>query len=173
MSLFDAIGASRQTLLLSGLLMATLASCQVRPLYETVEPGTVRPLASIAIDPADDRVEQEVRNNLIFLASGGAGEAKNAAYQLDLNVSVRNIGVLLEKSSDTARAGRIVVSASYSLSRTGTGEVVASGNRSVVALVDFSSQEYARIRATSDAEDRGARELAEIIYADLASNLER
>ena len=50
---------------------------------------------------------------------------------------------------------------------------VKTGKRRTVALVDYPDQEFAKIRATRDAEDRAARELAELIRADIAAWLGR
>jgi LPS-assembly lipoprotein len=163
----------RQGLGISALALTLgLAGCQVRPLYAT-DGGTDAALKSIAFSDADDRVELEVRNQLIFLAAGGAGEPGNPLYDVELNVKERNVGVLVELSSDQPRAGRIVLVADFTLKRRATGEVLKTGRRSTVALVDFSQQEFAKIRATRDAENRAARELAELIRADLASWLGR
>ena len=159
-------------LALAGLLALAAAGCQVRPLYGT-DSQVQENLASIAFSPADDRVEQEVRNQLIFLTSGGAGEPSNPAYYVDMDVKVRNVGVLLEISSDTPRAGRIEVKATFSLKNVATGEILKSGRRIAVALVDFPDQQFAKIRATRDAENRASRELAELIRADLAAWLGR
>lgn len=152
--------------------LGLLSSCQVRPLYSTGS-GVQEALGSIEYSQADDRVELEVRNNLIFLTGGGAGEPAKPDYQVELNVKSRVIGVLLEMSSDDARAGRVEVSADYTLRRSGSDDVLKSGHRSAVALVDFPSQEFARLRAVRDAENRASRELAEIIRADLAAALGR
>ncbi|HTO31460.1 MAG TPA: LPS assembly lipoprotein LptE [Pararhizobium sp.] len=151
-----------------------IAGCQVRPLYS--EGSTGKPalaLASIEISDADDRVEQDVRNALIFLTSGGAGEPTNPVYHMALNVTSTANGVLYDQESDTAGAARVVVRADYNLTQTATGETVRSGNRSAVALVDFSKQEFAKLRALRDAEKRAAKELAEIIRADIAAALGR
>lgn len=173
MLLSDGTGLSRLAKLVAGIaLFGALAGCQVRPLYSTGA-GTDTKLAAVAISEADDRVEQQVRNDLIFLFAGGAGEAQNAIYHLELNVSVRNIGVLIDVTDDIPRAGRIVVSADYNLTKTESGETLASGKRSTVALVDFPVQEFAKLRAVRDAENRAARELAELIRADIASALAR
>ena len=143
MLLSDGTGLSRFAKALAGVaLIGMLAGCQVRPLYSTTS-GSEGKLASVSISSADDRVEQQVRNDLIFLFSGGAGETQSALYHLELNVTVRKIGVLLDVRDDSARAGRIVVSADYNLVRTDSGETLASGKRSTVALVDFPVQEFA------------------------------
>lgn len=151
-----------------------LAACQVRPLYSEGPSGKASSaLASIKIADAEDRVGQDVRNRLIFLTSGGAGEPANAQYNLALKVTSDTQGVLFDQQADTAEAGRVVVRADYNLTRIDNGQTVRSGNRSAVALVDFSEQEFAKARAKIDAEKRAATELAEIIRADLAASLGR
>lgn len=166
--------AQRYAQLLAFSALAVLAGCQVKPLYSDGPQGKpAKALASIEISEADDRVEQEVRNALIFLTSGGAGEPATPEYKLALNVTSNVEGVLYNQKSDTAAAGRVVVMADYNLTRTATGETVRSGNRTAVALVDFPVQEFAKVRATRDGEKRASKELAEIIRADLAAALGR
>ncbi|OAP38882.1 hypothetical protein AU381_07120 [Sinorhizobium glycinis] len=162
------------SMLAGTLLLTTLAGCQVRPLYSDGPTGaTSAALGSIEISEADDRVEQEVRNTLIFLAAGGQGEPVNPQYHLALNVTHRTMGVLYDEAEDRAGAGRIVVKADYNLTRTATGETVKAGYRSAVALADFPEQEFAKVRAVRDAENRAAKELAELIRADIAAALGR
>ena len=173
MLLSDGTGLARLAKLAAGIaLVGVLAGCQVRPLFSTGA-GTDTKLAAVAISEADDRVEQQVRNDLIFLFAGGAGEPQASIYHLELNVEVRKVDVLTDIRTDVARAGRIVVSADYNLTKTESGETMASGKRSTVALVDFPAQEFAKSRAVRDAENRAARELAELIRADVASALAR
>ncbi|HXV29959.1 MAG TPA: hypothetical protein VD840_06485 [Sinorhizobium sp.] len=176
MSLSDKAGSRSRSIgaFASALLLTALAGCQVRPLYSEGSTGaTSAALASIEISEADSRVEQEVRNALIFLTSGGQGEPSNPQYHLALEVSRKTMGVLYDQASDRAAAGRIVVKADYNLTKTATGETVKSGNRLAVALVDFPRQDFAKIRAVRDGENRAAKELAEIIRADIAAALGR
>ncbi|MGB3877416.1 MAG: LPS assembly lipoprotein LptE [Shinella zoogloeoides] len=173
MLLSDGTGLSRLAKVLAGVALAgVLAGCQVRPLYSTAA-GTEGKLASVSISEATSRVEQQVRNDLVFFFGGGAGEAQNAVYHLEMDVNVRTVGVLNDAARDTARAGRVTVSADYNLTKADTGETLASGKRSAVAMVDFPTQEFAKLRAIRDAENRSARELAELIRADVASALAR
>ena len=173
MLLSDGTGLSRLAKVLAGVaLIGMLAGCLVRPLYSTPS-GTEGKLASISISEASDRVEQQVRNDLIFLFAGGAGEPQNAVYHLEMDVTVRTVGVLNDVRDDIARSGRVTVTADYNLTRADSGETLASGKRSAVAMVDFPAQEFAKLRAIRDAENRGARELAELIRADVASALAR
>jgi LPS-assembly lipoprotein len=175
MSWFEIEGRLRAKSMLAAVglpLLLLIGGCQVRPLYAT-DGRTEQALKSVAFSEAETRVELQLRNDLIFLASGGAGEPENPEYDVQMKVVERNVGVLLDLTTDLPRAGRIVLKADFTLKRTATGEILKSGHRSAVALVDFPGQEYARIRATKDAEDRAAKELAELIYADLASWLGR
>ncbi len=171
MLLSDGTGLSRLAKAFAGVaLLGLVAGCQVRPLYSTPS-GTEGKLASVSISQARHRVEQQVRNDLIFFFAGGAGEPQNAAYRLEMNVSSATIGVLTDVRTEKASAGRVTVSATYTLTEPKTGEKLASGSRSAVAMVDFPAQEFAKTRAIRDAQNRGARELAELIRADVASAL--
>lgn len=174
MLLSDGNGMRSAAKLLIGIGLLALAGCQVRPLYSTGS-GMQQTLASISISEADDRVEQKVRNSLIFLLGGGSGEPANPEYHMELNVTATSSGVLLDTvdDDDAARAGRITVTADYNLARSDTAETVRSGRRSVVSLVDFPIQEFAKVRAIRDAENRASRELAELIRADIAASLAR
>lgn len=163
--------------------IAILASCTVKPLYSEGPSGApAKALASIEIEEVDDRVSQQVRNALIFAVAGGAGEPADAQYHLALTVTRRVSGVLYDQTTsnndpttttDTARAGRIVVKADYNLTRKADGVTIRSGTRSAVALADFPAQEFAKLRAIRDGENRAAREVAETIRADLAAALAR
>ncbi|KQR79338.1 hypothetical protein ASG25_17955 [Rhizobium sp. Leaf384] len=164
----------RLALGLVGVSLLLAAGCQVRPLYSDGPQGApATALASIGISEARDRVEQRVRNALIFLTSGGKGEPVAPQYQLALSVSHNATGVLYNErnDNDTASAGRLTVEADYNLTRVDTGKTVKSGHRKAVSLVDFPVQEFAKLRAIRDAENRAAKELAEIIRADLAAAL--
>jgi LPS-assembly lipoprotein len=175
MSWFELKVRSRAKTLVAALALPLLllaSGCQVRPLYAT--DGKVDPaLKSIVFSEADTRVEQQLRNDLIFLTSGGAGEPANPEYQVDIKLAERNVGVLLDLTTDEPRAGRLVLQADFTLKRISTGEILRTGHRSSVALVDFPGQQYAKLRAINDAENRSARELAELIRADLATWLAR
>ena len=175
MSWFNMERPSRARALLAGIALPLLllaSSCQVRPLYATDKQAETA-LKAVMFSEAETRVELELRNQLIFMTSGGAGEPAKPEYDVQIKLVERNVGVLLDTSTDLPGAGRIILKADFTLKRTSTGEILKTGHRSSVALVDFPNQEYAKIRATKDAEDRAARELAELIHADLASWLGR
>jgi len=149
-----------------------LAGCQARPLYQDTNGETRGALAAIAYSEASSRVGLETRNRLIFLTSGG-DETKTPQYTVDLIVSGGLEGVLLEEGADTPNAGRASIIGTYTLKRISDDTVLKSGRRTAVALFDYPRQEFAKLRAGRDAETRAARELAELIYADLTMALGR
>ena len=69
--------------------------------------------------------------------------------------------------------GQAVVAVDYILRRNADGQVLKAGHRQVTALVDFPVQEFAKVRAIRDAENRAATEAAELVRADLAAALGR
>jgi LPS-assembly lipoprotein len=83
-------------------LMA-LSGCQVRPLYANgpSAAGVSALSQSIAVNEITSRYGQEVRNHLIFLLNGGAGEPAGAAYKLELGVTKRvtTVAVVTPSSS--------------------------------------------------------------------------
>ncbi len=146
---------------------AVLTSCQVRPLYSQAQPGGYT-LSQVAFAPATDRLSQQIRNNLIFMAGNGSGESQNPVYELELtNVSSGN-GEVLTQATGSILPSRLALSATYALKRAQDGSVLQTRSISVVSLFDLPVQQFAKIRAIRDAEDRAAKEAAEQIRADLA-----
>lgn len=161
--------------------LAVVSGCTVRPLYGDMAPaagGAVAPaaLSSIEIAPASDRVGQEVRNHLIFLFGGGGGQPANPLYRLTLRTRAINL-TPTEVNTPRVRleptAGAVSVRATYELTEIATGRKISVGVRSVQAQFDIPGQEFAALRALRDAENRGARELAEILRLVVAQELER
>lgn len=165
----------------AALALLAAAGCTVRPLYgdmtaSTAPSGaTAARLASVGIEPEETRVGQEVRNHLIFLLGGGSGEPANPAYSLELRTSAVNsraADVNTPKVTLEPTAGVMTVRSRYRLRDARSGEVISEGVRSMQAPYDIPAQEFAALRAIRDAENRAARELAELIRLVIAQELE-
>lgn len=172
------------TLPVMALALASTAACTVRPLYSEGAPlsttgersSTQADLASIAIKPVNTRYGQEVRNQLIFLFSGGAGEPAAARYSLTLTVAS-----LLETSTtrqvsrgeNEPSAATITMIADYTLTSSADGSVVGQGKRQITSSFDVPQQAFAEMRAERDAQNRAARELAELLRLAIAQDLSR
>lgn len=162
--------------------VALLSACTARPLYSSAPlsagstVGATAELASIAIKPVDTRYAQQVRNNLIFAFTGGGNQTATPVYSLNLGVTERiQSAALIQVSTneDTPSAGTVTLTSAYTLTDAKTGEKVASGTRSISASYDRPLQEFAAHRAQRDAEDRAARELAELLHLAIAQDLAR
>lgn len=160
--------------------MAAASACTVRPLYsDAVAPtGTTAEAAypSINIKPVETRYAQEVRNHLIFMLNGGAGQPANAQYSLDLGITVLDSRLLLARATSTEErptAGTVTLTSTYVLRRADTGEIVSRGTRRISSSYDRPRQEFAALRAERDAENRAARELAELLKLAIGQDLSR
>jgi len=161
--LFDHLRSSNYSIkamvALASLLI--LASCQVKPLYGNKSSGD---LPGVNISQADDRLELVVRNHLSFLL--GANDA-SPKYQLDLNVTSAATGLLDSGTDGNFTAGTMTATSDYTLTTISDNEVVIKGQRKATAQYDLPNQEFSKIRALQDAEDRAGRALAELIKTDI------
>ena len=169
-------------LVLSGVVAAAglMSACTVRPLYSNAplsagsQVGAKAELASIAIKPVNTRYAQQVRNNLIFAFTGGAGQPAVPVYSLDLGVTeLFQSAALIQTTTneDTPTAGTVTLTAAYTLTDAKTGAKLATGKRSISSSFDQPLQEFAGYRAQRDAEDRAARELADLLHLAIAQDL--
>lgn len=161
--------------------LALASACTVRPLYSDgpasagVEAGTATQLASINIKPVNTRYGQEVRNHLIFMFNGGAGQQAAAPYTMDLAVAALTESSLLAEvtsKDDEPTAGAVTLTGTYVITDK-TGKRIAAGKRNVSASFDRPRQEFARMRAERDAENRAARELAELLRLAIAQDISK
>lgn len=175
-------GAGRAMLvaLMAGGLL-TAAGCQVRPLYADaditagVPSATHAALSQISIKPVKTRYGQELRNQLIFLFGRGSGPSVEGRYQMNLIVTANHDAVArapIVRDTDLApTAGTVTLTASYSVTDSQTGQIVASGTRENTTSYDAPRQTFAADRAQRDAENRGARELAQIVQLAVAQQM--
>ena len=165
--------SSHTATLVAPLLVVALAlgGCVVRPLYADA-PGSGTPVAvelsKIAIQPARNRVEQILRNELIFAFTGGE-EAPDAQYSLRVFLTRTEASVAVERLSEVPASYIVSLSASFVLSDSTTGRTLLTGNSAADASYDFSSQRFANVRALEDAESRAAKTIAADLRIRLAA----
>jgi LPS-assembly lipoprotein len=161
-------------------VLALVSACTVRPLYsnQPLSPGSQlsasAELGSISIKPVNTRYAQQVRNNLIFAFGQGSGEPASPAYTLDLGVTelVESAAIVqVQTQEDEPTAGTVTLTANYVLRDTATNTVIAVGKRSIPSSFDRPRQEFAAYRAQIDAENRAARELADLLRLSIAQDL--
>ncbi len=159
------------------------AGCTVQPLYSTptaytgteaTSPG--RMLAFVGVDPLDDRVGLEVRNQLVFLMHGGAAEPQSPRYTVKLRIDQRRSAattVPVGPDDDAPTSAIVALDAAYNVVDTSTGQAISAGRRTISSAYDVPRQEFAALRAARDAENRAARELAELLRLAVAQDLSR
>ena len=162
-------------------LAVSVSACTVQPLYRNESlvsgavAGTQADLASISIKPVRQRYEQQVRNQLIFLFNHGANQPTVSRYTLALSIAAYNeAGAVVQVAEENEpTAGTVTLAANYVLSDTASGTMVAKGYRQISSAYDIPRQEFAAIRAERDAQDRAARELAELLRLSIAQDLKK
>ncbi len=162
----------------AGVVLA--AACSVQPLYSNhpatasaVDGSIGTQLSSISVKPVPTRYAQEVRNHLIFYFGGGQGEPANPTYQLELGITKLNeVSAFVQiADEDQPTARTLTLISSYRLTK--AGQPIATGRRQVASQYDVPRQEFASLRAEIDAENRAARELAELLRLAVAQDLKR
>lgn len=144
----------------------TLGAC--RPMYGPTSMGNnpTSELASIDVALIPGRVGQKIRNELIFLFTGG-NHPQAAQYKLVVAYRESVLGILYKRTDDAA--GEI-----YSLDATftlhdATGKAVLTKGRSHArAAFDKHKSTFSSIRAKRDAKDRAAKDIARDINTRIA-----
>ena len=178
MSLFDPMRRGLAAGLGLAMLGAALlgAGCTAGPLYGNVRSPNSVPshLASIEIEQVSTRQAQEVRNHLIFMFGGGRGSPENPAYVMRINVSSSSSAaaqIVVSATEQSPSSSLLTMTVTYAMRDAESGKIVAEGNRSVVSAYDVPRQHFAADRALRDAENRAAREVAELVRLAVAQQL--
>ncbi|MEO8668774.1 MAG: hypothetical protein ABI399_09675 [Bauldia sp.] len=171
MSLSDVGRLWRRGIATPALLAAAMlvSACTVQPLYGPTPSGSTVPdtLASIAVDPVDNRIAQIVRNKVIFDLTGGA-ETANPAYRMRLTVTSREIALGITRE-ESAPVYSVIVTATYEISSVKTGEIALRATSRGTASYNRINQIFTNIRAKTDAEAKAAAAAADDIRIRVAA----
>ncbi|MFG1477799.1 LPS assembly lipoprotein LptE [Xanthobacter sp. V4C-4] len=161
-------------LAVAGLLSGALAGC-FQPLYAdhaTVGgPGLQQKLADVEVMQIQGRLGNDLRNELIYMLAGGAGNPKGAPLQIFIAADASASTALVNSSSGLPENMIIRVAANWRMVRADDDKKrpVAGGTAVGTASIDVSDQRFANYSAKNDAESRAARQVAEQIKAQLAA----
>ena len=169
---------SRRSLVrgLSLLLAAApaLAACGnggIRPLYGATPSGAglQERLAQVDVAPIPGRVGQRIRNDVIFLTTGG-GQPLPPTHRLEVTIRESVISTLVRIDGDSL--GQIyAVEASFQLISIKDKKVVLKGTSHARAGFERFQAIYSNVRARDDAENRAARTLADDLKTRVATYL--
>lgn len=165
-----------------GLLAAATSGC-FQPMYkQTAADGTAlsEKLSQIEVVFVAGRVGNEVRNDLIYALTGGAGNPAGAPYRLELTVKdSTTTAAVVDSLSGIPEVELVSVDVSWRLFDT-TKPVpaggkplppIAQGSAFGKASLDSGYQRFARSRAIRDAQNRASGVAAETIKTQVVSYL--
>jgi LPS-assembly lipoprotein len=147
----------------------------LRPLYGSPEFGGLaiqQGLAGVTIEVRGDRLEHYLRNELEFGLRGDGDQSGPRTHRLVVVPTTRLNTAIVDRVSGTAESVNMIITARYTLYATNKPTVVLTDENATVAVsYDRSIQRFASIRASRDAEIRGAKQMAEQIKTRVAAYL--
>ncbi|MCH9807133.1 MAG: hypothetical protein K0U74_05315 [Alphaproteobacteria bacterium] len=124
-------------------------------------------LKKIKISPIPGRVGQQIRNELIFKANGGA-QPLPPEYKLEIAIREKVTSTLVARTGD-ARSQVYSLDAKFKLTRVSDKSVILSGTSYARAGFERFDSIYSNVRARHDAENRAAKTIATDLKARLAA----
>ena len=163
------------------LATAGLAAACFQPMYgqRSVTGGPALGEAMRAVEVAqvnaangtpEARLGVEIRNNLIFDITGGAGQV-NATHKLQIQLTSTKQLVIVDITTARPDVEQYGINAYYSLIELATNRAVVVGQTFARVSFDIPGQEqrFARARGQRDAENRAAKVISDNIKSRLAS----
>jgi LPS-assembly lipoprotein len=162
---------------------AALTAACFQPLYGERSPGGLAPnvreaLATVEVDQIaapngtpEARIAVELRNDVIFQLTGGAG-AGTPAYRLAMKMSLSKAAIIVDIATGRTEAEIVGIDVTYTLTEIGTKKVVVNSTTFARVSSDIPGQQqrFARNRGQRDAENRATQVIAEQIRTRLASH---
>jgi LPS-assembly lipoprotein len=166
----------RRSVLAAVLLAAGLAGGCFQPLYSDYATSTAggsikTAMRSIEIPEIKGLIGHYFRNELVFELDGSGEPDMPKTLKLQATISESIEVVTVDYAYGRADSAVLVATATWKLTRQGTGEVVSSGTNSVRTPYERSAQRFATVRAARDAQVRAAKNLATIIRGQIAADL--
>ncbi len=160
---------------------AALAGC-FQPLYGsqsfTSSPGVASAMAAVDVSqvPAptgspEARVAVALRNDVIFDLTGGGAPAAQPIYRLVMTMHSDRVQVIVDTTTGRPEVQNYGIAVHYTLMEIKGGKTVLTSNAFSRVSYDVpgEAQRFAKSRGQIDAENRSAKEMADMIRARLAS----
>lgn len=167
-SFIRAVGRVRGSAL--GLMLAAMVGgCGFQSLYGTGSDdhgAGIQALAAIGIDQIENRLGQQLRNQLLDRLTP-KGEPARALYRLKVTVTEFRTTVAVSEDAFGTRAN-VTYRAGFLLINPGTQETLYGSESRVVTSYNVLRSEFANLMSQQDAQARAARELSHDIRARLA-----
>jgi LPS-assembly lipoprotein len=160
--------------LAAGWLFVAAAACQLQPMYghgPVIGAGTSlrEALRDVEVASISGRIGNELRNDLIYELTGGAGNQIGAPYRLTLVAHVSAANPIVNRATGLPESETIAFDVTYKLEDVVRDRIVLTEKALARISIDRNQQRFAYVRAVRDAENRAAKVVAEQIRARLAS----
>ena len=118
----------------------------------------------------EERLAVELRNELLFGFTGGAG-SNSPTHELTVRLTSQTAKIIVDIVSARPELENFGLDATYRLTEIATGKTVVTGSAFARVSYDIPGQvqRFARLRGLRDAETRAAKEISENIKSRLAS----
>jgi LPS-assembly lipoprotein len=159
---------------------ALLGGC-FQPMYgqlsPTAGPSVGEALSSVRVTTieapkgtTEERLAVELRNELLFGFTGGAG-SNSPTHELTVRLTSQTAKVIVDVFTARPEVEDFGLDASYRLTEVATGKTVVTGTTFARVSYDIPGQQqrFAKLRGLRDAETRAAKVIAENIKSRLAS----
>lgn len=163
------------------LAIAALVGGCFQPMYgelsPTAGPGLRDVMSAVRVTTieapkgtTEERLAVELRNELLFGFTGGAGSS-SPTHELTVRLTSQGAKVIIDPVSARPEVENFGLDASYRLVEMSTGKTVVTGTTFARVSYDIPGQvqRYAKLRGLRDAENRAAKTIAEHIKVRLAS----
>ena len=157
-----------------------LQACTLQPLNSTssaigsgsdgLAPSTAEVLSGMEVAKVNSRVGQQVRNALLFKLNGGK-QREGGNYKVNLAITALARNLSIETNELAPTSARLEMTGTYTLIDKRNGSTIGSGTRKTIAAYDLTPQSFANERALRDAENRGAKALAEQLRLAIAQEV--
>lgn len=158
-------------------LLATIVSAALplggclQPMYGQFSaggPDVAQEMKLIAIDPIPDQFGHYLGDDLIF-ALNGTGSHPIPKYRLFITYTESSQTPLNDTVTGRPSSNTVVINATYRLVRIDTNTELTKGRAFVFKSYDRTSQRFANIRASRDAEIRDAKVLSDELATRIAA----
>lgn len=154
------------------IVMALLSGCGFRPIFVSgVGSTTLNEMRFIEIRPIENRIGQQLRNNLeVDIAP--QGRAYPTKYYLIVVLSQNKQDLAIKKSKIATRAN-LNFRAAYTLVNKDDGSALASGSARITTKYNVLTETFATLMAEKDARARAVREISADIVTKVAVYFDR
>lgn len=168
----DSRTARRAGALAAVLVLPLLLAGCFRPLNGPTASGASmeQALSGIVIDEVPDRLGHFLVEELRFNLDGSGIEGK-PLYRLSIKTTETVQTAVVNSATGVATSAALIATASYTLKKIDTDEVVLTGTATGSASYTRNEQRFASVRAARDAQIRVASLLAEQIRTRIAARL--